>query len=212
MVCSAFADVLKLATKEGIIPSHVNKFFYLLAPFLAVALALISIVLIPFGPEIEVAGVRTQMQLADVNIGVLLLLAISSLSVYSVTFAGWASNNKYALLGGLRSAAQMISYELPLGMALTGPLLVAGTLSLREIVDAQAGTMLGVIPKWMIFALPAPQLLGFVVFLIAAFAGRTASRSISRKRRTNWWRAFIPSTAASSSRRFSWRSTPTRSP
>lgn len=165
-----FADVLKLLTKEGFIPSHVNLFFYLLAPFLAVSLALISIVVIPFGPEIELFGVRTTMQLTDLNIGILFILAISSLSVYAVTFAGWASNNKYSLLGGLRSAAQMISYELPLALSLGAPLLVAGSLSLREIVLAQQGTILGILPNWMIFQLPAPQLVGFLVFLIAAFA------------------------------------------
>ncbi|MCW5980235.1 MAG: NADH-quinone oxidoreductase subunit NuoH [Bryobacteraceae bacterium] len=164
------ADVIKLATKEGIVPSHVNKPFYLLAPFLAVSLALTSIAVIPFGPEIEAFGVRTYMQLTDINIGVLFLLAISSLSVYAVTFAGWASNNKYSLLGGLRAAAQMISYELPLAIALAGPLLIAGSLSLREIVEAQQGVTLGILPRWMIFQPPAPQIFGFVIFLIAAFA------------------------------------------
>jgi NADH-quinone oxidoreductase subunit H len=164
------ADVIKLATKEGIVPSHVNKFFYLLAPFLAVALALTSIAVIPFGPEISGFGIRTYMQLADINVGVLFILAISSLSVYAVTFAGWASNNKYALLGGLRAAAQMISYELPMALALGAPLLLAGTLSLREIVEAQQGTTLGFMPRWMVFQLPAPQIIGFIIFLIAGFA------------------------------------------
>jgi NADH-quinone oxidoreductase subunit H len=164
------ADVIKLATKEGIIPSHVNKFFYLVAPFLAVSLALTSIAVIPFGPEVEILGVRTQMQLTDINVGILFLLAISSLSVYAVTFAGWASNNKYSLLGGLRAAAQMISYELPLALALGAPLLIAGTLSLREIVEAQQGFILGLVPKWMIFQPPAPQIFGFLIFLIAGFA------------------------------------------
>jgi NADH-quinone oxidoreductase subunit H len=164
------ADVVKLLTKEGFIPSQVNVFFYLLAPFMAVSLALVSIVVIPFGPEIELFGVRTYMQLTDLNIGILFILAISSLSVYAATFAGWASNNKYALLGGLRAAAQMISYEIPLALSLAAPLLVAGSLSLREIVYAQQGTVLGVLPNWMIFQFPAPQIFGFILFLIAAFA------------------------------------------
>lgn len=164
------ADIIKLATKEGIVPANVNKFFYLLAPFLAVTLALISISVIPFGPEIEAFGIRTYMQLADINIGVLFLLAISSLSVYAVTFAGWSSNNKYALLGGLRAAAQMISYELPMAIALGAPLLMAGTLSLREIVEAQQGFTLGFLPRWMILQPPAPQVFGFIIFLIAGFA------------------------------------------
>ncbi len=164
------ADVIKLLTKEDLIPAHVNKFFYMLAPFLAVSLALISIAVIPFGPEIEIAGTRTWMQLTDLNIGILFLLAISSVSVYGVALAGWASNNKYSLLGGLRSAAQMISYELPMALALAAPLLLAGTLSLREIVYAQSGYWFGVIPKWNVFQMPAPQVIAFVIFLIAAFA------------------------------------------
>ena len=160
------ADVIKLATKEGLLPSHAQRFLFLLSPFLAVSLALVSIVVIPFGPEIEVFGVRTPMQLTDINIGILFLLAISSLGVYAIAFAGWSSNNKYSLLGSLRSAAQMISYELPLAVALVAPLLMAGSLSLREIVEAQAGH----IGHWMIFQLPAPQLLGFVIFVVAGFA------------------------------------------
>ena len=164
------ADVIKLLTKEDLIPAHVNKFFYMLAPFLAVSLALISIAVIPFGPEIEIAGTRTWMQLTDLNIGILFILAISSVSVYGVALGGWASNNKYSLLGALRSSAQMISYELPLALALAAPLLMAGSLSLREIVYAQSGYWFGVIPKWAVFQLPAPQVIGFLIFLIAAFA------------------------------------------
>src|SRR5712675_380979 len=131
------ADVIKLVTKEDILPSHVNKVFYFLAPFVAVTFALISISIIPFGPEITVAGVRTNMGLADLNIGVLFILGVSGLGVYGVALAGWASNNKYSLLGGLRSAAQMISYELPMALALVAPLLILNTLSFREIVNAQ---------------------------------------------------------------------------
>jgi NADH-quinone oxidoreductase subunit H len=164
------ADVVKLLTKEDMIPSHVNKFFYLLAPFMAVFFALISIAVIPFGPGIEVAGYQTYMQLADLNIGVLFVLAISSMGVYGVALAGWSSNNKYALLGGLRSSAQMISYELPLALALASPLLIFNSLSLRTIVDAQAGFYFGLIPKWAVFQGPWPQIVAFGVFLIAAFA------------------------------------------
>lgn len=164
------ADVIKLITKEDLIPPHVNKFFYLLAPFLAVTLALISISVIPFGGEIEVGPVKTFMQLTDLSIGVLFVLGISSVGVYGVALGGWASNNKYALIGGLRSAAQMISYELPLALAVAGPLLLANTLSFREIVNTQAGYYLGVIPRWNIFQMPFPQIFGFVIFMIAAFA------------------------------------------
>ncbi|HYP15400.1 MAG TPA: complex I subunit 1 family protein, partial [Bryobacteraceae bacterium] len=127
------ADVIKLLTKEGFVPANVNKFFYLLAPVLAVTIALIAISVIPFGPEVEIFGYRTYMQLTDLKIGILFVLALSSVGVYGVALAGWASNNKYALLGGLRSSAQMISYELPMALALAAPLLFLNTLSLREI-------------------------------------------------------------------------------
>mgnify|MGYP000876626366 CR=1 FL=1 len=164
------ADVIKLLTKEDMIPSHVNVVFYLLAPFIAVLFALISISVIPFGGEIDVFGVKTWMQLTDLNIGVLFVLAISSVGVYGVALAGWSSNNKYALLGGLRSSAQMISYELPMALALAAPLLLVNTLSLREIVQAQGGFYFGFIPKWSIFQGPFPQIFSFILFVIAAFA------------------------------------------
>src|SRR5262245_19489985 len=96
-----FADVIKLFTKEDLVPPHVNKFFYLLAPFLAITMALLSISVIPFGNEAEIFGTRTWMQLTDLNVGVLFILAVSSMGVYGIALAGWASNNKYALLGGL---------------------------------------------------------------------------------------------------------------
>jgi len=110
------------------------------------------------------------MQLTDVNVGILLILAVSSMGVYGIALAGWASNNKYALLGGLRSSAQMISYELPMSLAIASPLLIVGSLSLREIVNSQAGYNLGFIPKWTVFAGPFPQIFSFVIFMIAAFA------------------------------------------
>jgi len=160
------ADVVKLITKEGVMPANVNKFFYLLAPFVAVALALISISVIPFGPQITIGGVTTYMELTDLNIGVLFVLAVSSVGVYGVALGGWASNNKYSLLGGLRSSAQMISYELPLAIAVAAPLLLVNSLSFRQIVEYQSGFWLGFIPRWNVF----PEVLGFSVFLIAAFA------------------------------------------
>ncbi len=164
------ADVVKLITKEGVMPPHANKFFYLAAPILAVFMALISISVIPFGTEFTVLGHRVMMQLTDLNVGVLFILAVSSMGVYGIALAGWASNNKYSLLGGLRSSAQMISYELPMSLALAAPLLIAGTLSLRGIVDSQAGYNLGFIPKWAIFTGPFPQIFSFIIFMIAAFA------------------------------------------
>jgi NADH-quinone oxidoreductase subunit H len=164
------ADVIKLVTKEGFIPSHVNLFFYMLAPFLAVTLALISIAVIPFGPQITILGQTTYMQLTDLSIGVLVVLGLSSVGVYGIALAGWASNNKYSLLGGLRSSAQMISYELPLALAVVAPLLLLNTLSFRKIVEAQTSYTWGWLPNWTIFQGPAPQIIGFLVFMCAGFA------------------------------------------
>jgi NADH-quinone oxidoreductase subunit H len=160
------ADVIKLVTKEDLIPPHVNKPLYILAPFLAITMALLSISVIPFGPRISVAGYDTYMQLTDLNIGVLFILAVSSMGVYGIALAGWSSNNKYALLGGLRSSAQMISYELPMSLAIAAPLLLSNTLSLRELVESQAGG----IWRWNILHGPFPQIFSFLIFMIAAFA------------------------------------------
>ncbi len=164
------ADVLKLLTKEDLLPPYVNRFFYLLAPFMAVSLALISISIIPFGPEVSIFGYHTYMQISDVRVGILFVLAISAVSVYGVALAGWSSNNKYSLLGGLRSGAQMISYELPLTLVIVSPLLLSNHLSFRAISDSQAGYYLGFIPRWNIFQMPFPQIFGFIIFMIAAFA------------------------------------------
>jgi NADH-quinone oxidoreductase subunit H len=125
---------------------------------------------IPFGGEFDVMGHSTWMQLTDLNIGILFVLAISSMGVYGIAIAGWASNNKYSLLGGLRSSAQMISYELPLSLAIAAPLLLSNTLSLHELVQRQAGYYFGFLPRWNIFQAPMPQVFSFFIFLIAAFA------------------------------------------
>jgi NADH-quinone oxidoreductase subunit H len=160
------ADVVKLLTKEDLLPDYVNKPLYLAAPFLAISMSLLSISVIPFGPAIQVAGYQTYMQLADLNIGVLFVLAVSSMGVYGIALAGWSSNNKYALVGGLRSSAQMISYELPLSLAIAAPLLLSNTLSLRELAMTQDGGFW----HWNVLRGPFPQIFSFVIFLIAAFA------------------------------------------
>ncbi|MBV8830955.1 MAG: NADH-quinone oxidoreductase subunit H [Acidobacteriaceae bacterium] len=164
------ADVFKLLTKEDLLPPYVNRFFYLLAPFIAVSLALISISVVPFGPRVNIFGVNTYLQITDLNVGILFILAISAISVYGIALAGWSSNNKYSLLGGLRSSAQMISYELPFTLVIVSPLLLANQLSFRGIVDSQAGYYLGFIPRWSIFQMPFPQIFAFVIFMIAGFA------------------------------------------
>src|ERR1700691_5514940 len=174
------ADVVKLITKEDMIPSHVSKVFYLLAPFIAVMFALIPIAVIPFGGDLDIPAftiggmtigpIHSTMELTDLNIGVLFILGISGLGVYGVALAGWASNNKYSLLGGLRSSAQMISYELPMALAIAAPLLMLNTLSFREMVNGQAGYYLGFLPRWAIFQMPFPQIISFILFMIAGFA------------------------------------------
>ncbi|MBI3697044.1 MAG: NADH-quinone oxidoreductase subunit NuoH [Acidobacteria bacterium] len=164
------ADSLKLLTKEDLTPPHVHKLIFVMAPFLAVSLALISIAVIPFGGEVEVFGVRTTLQLTDLNIGLLFIFAVTSLGVYGIALGGWASNNKYSLFGALRSSAQMLSYELSLSLGVVGVLLLSGSLSLRRIVDSQAGYYFGFLPRWNVFHGPLPQLVGFLVYLTAAFA------------------------------------------
>ena len=160
------ADIVKLLTKEDLLPPYVNKPLYLLAPFLAMTMSLLAISVVPFGPMITVGPVKTWMQLTDLNIGVLFILAVSSMGVYGIALAGWASNNKYALIGGLRSSAQMISYELPMSLAIAAPLLISNTLSLRKLVEAQDGGIF----HWNILHGPFPQVISFIIFMIAAFA------------------------------------------
>src|ERR1051326_7423099 len=168
------ADVIKLLTKEDLVPPYVSKPLYLAAPFLAITMALLSIAVIPFGPVLQLPAIdigpihlpatETAMQLTDLNIGVLFILAVSSMGVYGIALAGWSSNNKYALLGGLRSSAQMISYELPLSLTIAAPLLISNTLSLRELVEKQTGGI------WHWNVIHGVQIVSFIIFLIAAFA------------------------------------------
>ena len=169
------ADGLKFLFKEDPTPAGVDKFVYYLAPLLALALALTSIAVIPFGPDpLHFKGHDIYLGITDLNIGILALFAITALGVYGVALAGWSSNSKYPLLGGLRSSAQMVSYELALTMSVVGVLLMAGTFSLREIIDGQANSHglfgLGGIFRWNIFAGPFPQILGFLCFFVAAVA------------------------------------------
>ena len=160
------ADGLKFIFKEDPLPANVDKLAYFLAPFLTLMLALTSLAVIPFGPQrFKIFGYETHVGIADVNISLLVLFAITALGVYGVALAGWASNSKYSLLGGLRSSAQMISYELALTLSVVGVLLIAGDFSLRGIVEHQSGTGRGIL-SWNIF----PQIIGFVCFFIAAIA------------------------------------------
>jgi NADH-quinone oxidoreductase subunit H len=164
------ADGIKFIMKEDPLPAGVDKFVYLLAPLLAMAVALTALGLIPFGPgTIRLFGRVTTLGISDLNLGLLFLFAITSLGVYGVALAGWASNSKYPLLGGLRSSAQMVSYELSLTLSVVGVLLIAGSFSLREIIQSQSGWWHG-IPRWNLVAGPAPQILGFFCYFMAAVA------------------------------------------
>jgi NADH-quinone oxidoreductase subunit H len=163
------ADGVKFLFKEDPTPAGVDKFVYYLAPLLALALALTGIALIPFGPDpIRLFGHDIYLGIAppDVNIGILALFAITAMGVYGVALAGWSSNSKYPLLGGLRSSAQMISYELSLTMSVVGVLLMAGSFNLKKIIEAQAHH-----PEWGILGWNIwPQILGFFCFFVAAVA------------------------------------------
>jgi NADH-quinone oxidoreductase subunit H len=160
------ADALKFIFKEDITPSEVDRPLYLLAPLLAVLPALTTFALIPFGPDVVIDGRTVPLIVADVETGVLLLLALASLGVYSLVMAGYSSNNKYSLFGGIRASAQMISYELALTLAVLAALIPVGSFRLDEVVLYQQGSWLGLLPRWNVF----PQFIGFMVFLIAAFA------------------------------------------
>jgi NADH-quinone oxidoreductase subunit H len=161
------ADGLKFLFKEDLTPPHVYKPLFLAAPLIAVILALTSIAVIPFGNWVWIGNQVIPLQITDVNIGVLLILGVTSMGVYGVALAGWSSNNKYSLLGGLRASAQMVSYEISLGLSLVGVLIMAGSFSLREIVNAQGGHFWGFIPHWNIFN---GQIIGFFCYLMAAYA------------------------------------------
>ncbi len=161
------ADGLKFIFKEDLTPPYVYKPLYLLAPIIAVTTALTSIAVIPVGPWIKLGSISTPIQITDVNIGLLVILGVTSVGVYGVALAGWSSNSKYSMLGGLRASAQMISYELALGLSLVGVLILAGSFSLSDIVANQTGTWLGFIPKWNIFK---GQFIAFFIYIMAAYA------------------------------------------
>lgn len=162
------ADGVKFLFKEDLTPPHVYKPLYIAAPMIAVIFAVTSIAVIPFGNWIRIGNFGTPLQITDVNIGLLVVLGITSLGVYGVALSGWSSNSKYSLLGGLRASAQMVSYEIALGLSLVGVLILSGTFSLRGIVEAQAGHFAGFIPNWFIFR--GGQIFAFFIYLIAAYA------------------------------------------
>ncbi|MCC7442210.1 MAG: NADH-quinone oxidoreductase subunit NuoH [Bdellovibrionales bacterium] len=178
----SLADALKFIFKEDPIPGHVNKFYYVIAPLVALVPAFMTFAVIPFASSIEINGTVVNFQLAELNVGLLYILSIGSLGVYGIIMAGWASNSKYALFGSLRSTSQMISYELSMGLSIIGIVMAFSTLELGPIVVGQTGSLvesaariwpglaqvpfLEHIPRWGVFIQP----LGFLIFLTAVFA------------------------------------------
>jgi NADH-quinone oxidoreductase subunit H len=160
------ADILKLFMKEEVVPSTVDRFLFYLAPALAVFSAVATFAVIPYGATLPINGREVPLIGADVSIGVLYVFAITSLSVYAIVLAGWSSNDKFSLMGGIRSSAQIISYELAMTTAAAGVILASSSFRLSDIVAMQLGTWLGFIPRWNAF----PQFFGFLVFFVSAFA------------------------------------------
>jgi len=161
-----FADAIKMIFKEDFIPSFSERFLHTLAPFLSFFFVAVTVVAVPFGDAISLGGRRIALQVVDLNAAVLFVLAMLSLGIYGILISGWASRNRFALLGSLRGAAQLISYEVALGLSLVGLIMVFPSLRLSEIVRFQGGLVFGFLPKWGIFLQP----LGFAVFFIAALA------------------------------------------
>ena len=163
----AIADILKMFMKEDVVPMYADRLLHTIAPLILLVPAMTTFAVIPFGSSIHLFGRDIPLVIADVNIGILYVFALTSIGIYGLVLAGWASNNKFALLGGLRSSAQVISYELAMGIAAISVFLAAGSLRLTKVVEYQAsGTFLGFLPLWNCF----PQALGCLIFVVSAFA------------------------------------------
>ncbi len=166
-ILNALADVLKLFTKEDFIPVTADRFLHTLAPFLSVLFALMAFIAIPIGPTVELWGRQIPLQVANINAGLLFILALASIGIYGVILGGMASGNNLATLGGLRAASQMLGYEIALGVSLIGIVVWAGSLDLQQIVAKQGGvTLWGWLPAWGVFFQP----IGCLVFMTAALA------------------------------------------
>jgi NADH-quinone oxidoreductase subunit H len=160
------ADAVKLMWKEDFVPDHANRFLYQLAPVFAVATAMMTFAVVPFGPDVTIMGKVFALQGAPLNVGILYLFAIAGLGVYGVILAGYASGSKYPLFGGLRSSAQMLSYEVTMGLSIIGILMMFQSIQLSEIVRGQGEMLFGFIPKWGVVVQPV----GFIIFIVAVYA------------------------------------------
>ena len=165
-ILQPLADGAKMFTKEDFIPKDSNKWLFILGPGAFIFVALMTSAVIPWGTYFTGFGLNVDLQVADVNIGILYVMGFVSLGVYGIMIGGWASNNKYSLFGAIRARSQMISYELAMGLSIISVILITGTLSLRGIAEGQAGTWLGFIPQWNVFLQP----LGFIIFFVCALA------------------------------------------
>lgn len=161
-----FADAIKMIFKEDFVPAFSRKFLHTIAPFISFFFVAITISAIPFGDSIRIGERTISLQILDFNVGLLFILAMLSLGIYGIILSGWSSNNRYTLVGGLRGAAQLISYEVALGLSLIGLIMVYPSLKLSSLVHLQGELIFGFLPKWGIFLQP----LGFIVFLFAALA------------------------------------------
>jgi NADH-quinone oxidoreductase subunit H len=168
-VLQPMADIVKLLFKEELRPKAADTVLFTLAPIISAVAAFVAFSTVPFGASTDLFGLLDEpipLVAADLNVGILVVFAVASMGVYGIVISGWASNSKYSLLGALRSSAQMISYELAYGTALAAVIVMAGSLSIREIVDGQRGYWFDVIPKWYLI----PQFFGFFIFMIAGIA------------------------------------------
>jgi len=155
------ADAVKLIFKEDIIPTGADKAVFSIAPAITAVPALIVLAVVPLGGEVNLFGYKTVLGIADINVGLLYIMAVTSIAVYGITLAGWASNNKYAMIGGLRSTAQMLSYEIAMGLSMLAPVMLVGSMSVTQIIDAQSRT-------WLIFT--PTGFIAAVIFIITMFA------------------------------------------
>ena len=166
----SFADVIKFFMKEDVTPTYADRLLYLAAPLVTMIPALTTFAVIPFGSSLplKIGGQMHEIALviADVNIGILYVFALTSVGIYGIVLAGYASNDKFAMMGGIRSSAQIISYELAMGLSALGVFVAAGSLRLMTVVEAQRETWLGFVPRWYCF----PQILGCIIFIVSAFA------------------------------------------